>query len=437
MTTKPQTMDEMLALSHEEALAIDALCWRGDLSIKRVTKHMVRLLADELTWQGRENSQSLRGIWYSGVKQVYQALFPEKWNPEHYTESSSRRFSQALSEYVSEMVKEGELTYRELNILDDSRDREILGAESIEHDKILFVEKEAKYRQLEPLTDVLELSLVSGGGWQATALIEDLANVVDPDESYTVFVLTDYDPTGYQIAADFEARAKTLGMDIEQVERVGIEPEQVPTDTLDAERFEVPVENDTDRAWLDRYGIEDEYGNARFGLELEAIGGRDSAAQDFREVVVNALESHLRAERRRSRDLNIETANVVGRGVDDLVDQMTADMTAMLKRYAIEQLADHESVTSLRYDEDGDRVFASVDLTDREDSDDNRIPAPLPWDDYLNGAIDPATTEGGRVRPPRPSREGQVSTLQAVLLKEMIDDDGDIGVEDLLDFDVA
>jgi len=427
-------MDEMLALTHEEALAIDALCWRGDLSIKRVTKHMARVLANELTWQGRENSQSLRGIWYSGVKQVYQTLFPAKWTPEHYTESSPRRFSQALSEYVSEMVKEGELTYRDLNIVDDSRDREILGAESIEHDKILFVEK---YRQLEPLTDVLGLSLVSGGGWQSTALIEDVANVVDPDESYSLFVLTDYDPTGYRIAEDFESRAETLGLDIERVERVGIEPEQVPSDTAEAERFEVPVETDYDDTWLHRHGIEDKFGEPRFGLELEAIGGRDTAAQDFREVVVNALDPYLRAERRRSRDLNIETANVVGRGIDDLVDRMTADMTAMLKRYAVAQLTDHESVTSLRYVEAGDRVYASVDLDGREVSDDDRIPAPLPWDDYLDGTIDPETKGVGRIVSPRPDRERQVSMLQERVLEEMTDEDGDIEVEDLLDFDVA
>jgi hypothetical protein len=169
---------------------------------------------------------------------------------------------------------------------------------------------------------------------------------------------------------------------------------------------------------------------------LEAIGRRDSPAQDFREVVVNALDPHLREEERRSRDLNVETANVVGRGVDDLVDQMTADMTAMLKQYAINRLEDHESITSLRYDEDKDSVFAAVDLDDREDSEDNRIPAPLPWDDYLDGAIDPETTGTGRIVAPRPTREGQVSTLQDVLLDEMTDEDGDIGVEDILDFDV-
>lgn len=432
----PQSMDEMLALSKEEARQVDALCWRGDPSIKRVTKHMVRLLSNELTWQGRENSQSLRGLWYSGVKQVYQNLFPEKWDPEHYSESPSRRFSQSLSEYVSEMVKEGEVTYRDLNIVDDSRDREIVGTDSIENDKILFVEKRAKYRQLEPITDVLEVSLVSGGGWQATALIEDLANVLDPGDSYTIFVLTDYDPTGYRIAEDFESRAETLGINVERVERIGIEPEQIPAETLDAERFEVPVENEYDERWLRKYGIEDDHGKPRFGLELEAIGGRDSAAQDFREVVVDALDPHMRKKRRRSRDLNIETANTVGRGVDNLVDQMTERLVAELKEFAIESLSEHDAIESLYYRESDDTVVCSVELDERVDSDDDSIPAPLDWQTYHDAAIDPDTNPDGSVISPRPSRTKQERELKQMLVEEMTAEDGDIDVMSLLDVEI-
>lgn len=436
MARLPQTMDEMLALSYEEALEIDDLTYHGDTSIKRVTKHMVRLLANELTWKGRENSQSLRGLWYSGVKQVYQALFPEKWDPEHYSESPSRRFSQSLSEYVSEMVKEGEVTYRDLNIVDDSRDREIVGTNSVEHDKILFVEKRAKYRQLEPLSDVLELSLVSGGGWQATALIEDLANILDPSESYDIYILTDYDPTGYRIAEDFERRAETLGVNVDRVERVGIEPGQVPQDTLDAERFDVPVENDYDERWLNEHGIEDDYGTPRFGLELEAIGGRDSAAEDFRRVVVEALEPQLRKERRRSRDLNIETANTVGRGVDSLVDEMTDNLVTALKSRAVEYLAEHPAVTALRYEPSEDTVYATVDMERRTRSDDDRIPLPLDWSAYQSAAISPDTNSNGDIISPRPNRGEQEVALKELLVEEMQSDGGDLDVESLLDIDV-
>lgn len=435
MTQMPQTMDEMLALSKEEALQIDGLVWRGDLSIKRVTKRMIRLLADEMTWKGRENSQSLRGVWYSGVKQVYQNLFPEKWEPDHYTEPPSRRFSQSLSNYASEMVKEGAITYRDLNVVDDSRDREIVGTSKVEHNKILFVEKRAKYRQLKPISDVLEMSLVSGGGWQATALIEDLANVLDDDESYQIFVLTDYDPTGYRIADDFRNRAETLGVNVESVERIGIEPEQVSDDVAEAERFEVPVENDYDEGWLEKHGLEDDMGVPRFGLELEAIGGRDSAAQDFRRVVVDALDEYLQKRRRRERDLNVQTANVPARGVDALIDQMTERLNARLKNYAVEKMSEHEAIKSIRYDEEDDNVYALVDLDKRVESNNDSIPAPLEWSIYRNAAIDPQT-KAGQIASPMPNRDEQVKALQRLLVAQMNADDGDIDVMELLDIDV-
>lgn len=434
MTDKPLSMDEMLALSREEAQQVDAFTYHGDLSIKRVTEHMVRLLANEVTWKGRENSQSLRGIWYSGVKQVYQNLWPERWGTDYYNESASRRFSQRLSSVVSEMVKDGEITYRDLNVVDDSRDRQIVGVDEIEHDKILFVEKEAKYRQLKPLSDVLELSLVSGGGWQATALIEDLANVLDPEETYSIYVLTDYDPTGYSIAEDFESRAATLGVNVEEVVRVGIEPEQVDTATEAAERFEVPVETESDRRWLDRYGIEDQYGEPRFGLELEAIGGRDTGARDFRRVVVDVIGPLLRDKRRRERDLNVGTANTVGRGVDGLVDRMTGNLTAALKEHAVEELSDHEAIRALRYDRDRDVVTAGVNLDDRVSSDDDRIPYPLDWETYLDRAVDPNTDDDGNVIAPRPARAEQTRRLQRALVEAM--NNGEIDVVDLLDVDV-
>jgi hypothetical protein len=125
--------------------------------------------------------------------------------------------------------------------------------------------------------------------------------------------LTDYDPTGYQIAEDFSRRSETLGINVDRVKRVGVEPDQVPQQTLANERFRVPVENENDKQWLQNHGIKDDSGNPVFGLELEAIGSRGSQAADFRRVVTNALEPHLEKTRRREKDLNIETANVVHR----------------------------------------------------------------------------------------------------------------------------
>lgn len=425
----PQTMDGLLSLSPEDAREIDELCYRGDLSQKGVTRHMIRLLSRELEWDGRENSQSLRGVWYSGVKQVYQTLFPEVWNGDDYSNPPSRRFSQVLSETLSEMVKDGEVTYRDLNVVDDSRERDIVTPDSVEYDKIVFVEKRAKYRQLKPLADVLNVHVVVGGGWQATALIEDLRNVLEPDEHYTFFILTDYDPTGYRIGQDFQSRADTLGINVDDVVRLGIEPDQIPSDTLNAEMFEVPVDSEYDEQWLVQHGLEGPDGRRRYGLELEAIGERNSAAEDFRRVVVNALDPHLRADERRERDLTRETANVPYRAAQNVVDAMTDQMRGQLIRYAVDRLKDHSAVQRMYYDEDEDSVYAAVSLSARNQSDDDTIPEPLPWETYTERTID------GDEDPPTPNSTEQTRALVGLLRDEMRDEDGDIDIEDLLDFD--
>lgn len=421
-------MDEMLDLSREDALEIDDFRYNGDPSIKYVTRHMARLLARELTWENRANSQSLRGLWYSGAKMVYQNLYPERWGTEYYEESASRRFSQSLSTHISDMVKEGALTYKDLNIIDDSRKREIVGTDRIEHQKILFVEKETKYRQLLPLTDVLGASVVSGGGWQATALIEDLANVLEDDESYEIYVLTDFDPTGYNIASDFRRRSRQLGIDIDRVERVGIEPEQIPQDTLDAEKFRVPVEDEGDEEWLQKHGIKNSAGEPVYGLELEAIGERGSQAADFRRVVTDALEPHLNQRRRRSKDLNIQTASVAQNGVEELVDSITEDLVDRLMEYAVEIIEDEIAVDSVTYHPEEGYVSAAADLDIAESQDSDLVPEPLDFEAYLKAAIEGEES-------PSPDRFEHQDHLVEMLTAEMRDTNGKLDVEDLINLE--
>jgi hypothetical protein len=144
------------------------------------------------------------------VKPILERTFPEKLaNPEF---NFGRRMSQYLSEALSEMVKNGEFTYSDLNIIDANRERALADAESVEADKILFVEKDSAYLKVKPFADRYELSVVSGSGWQATALIEDLARELDSDTEYTLYLLTDYDPTGFEIAEDFASRSERLGV---------------------------------------------------------------------------------------------------------------------------------------------------------------------------------------------------------------------------------
>lgn len=402
-------MDELLDWSAEDYREVDEWLYQGNLSPKRLTKTMIRLLDRELSWQGEADSQSLRGLWYSGVKTAYQNAFPRKWDDPNF--DANRRYAQYLSETLSEMVKEGEVTYRGLNIVDDSRQREVM-ADTIEDDKILFVEKEAAFRRLKPLSDVFELSLVSGGGWEATALIEDMSHRLVDDQEYHLFVMTDYDPTGYSIADDFERRARQLGANITEVERVAIEPDQVSEEVRTQERFKVPVETDSDERWLERHGIDGEY-----GLEIEAIGGRGEGGRPLREIVVNALDDHLRKRRHREEGKNVATANTAAGGAQRLVSDITDDLEDALVEYAVERLSEEDAVNRI-YVSDVGQVRASTDL----DESGEMVPDAHDWDVYREAALE------GRERPYPYSNSRRMQDW----LQEQIEA-GEIDVEDLLD----
>lgn len=412
---KPTSIDELLDMDAAEFRRVDDYLYRGDLSPKRLIRHMIRLLDDELEWQGEDDSMSLRGLWYSGVKSALQRAFPERWEDPEF--DSNRRYSQYLSDVLSEMVKDGEITYRDLNILDDSRQRSFAWSGSLEDDKIVFVEKDAAYRRLEPITEVFEFTLVSGSGWQATALIEDMRNHLEAGQSYSLYVLTDFDPTGYAIVEDFAARCSSLDIPIQSVSRLGIEPEQVSARVREQERFEVPNNGDSDQKWLDEHGID-----GKFGLEIEAIGARGEGGEPLRRIVVEALEDDLRLRERDEREVREATARIPQRAASSVAANITSDLEDALMALACKKMAELPGVRSLEPTGFGTVEYA-ID-NDALDYSHEWMPQPQGEDFYVRRAIENKTMGL------RPSTSRQRDRL-ADELREAIDS-GEIDVAELL-----
>jgi hypothetical protein len=303
-TTAPQTLADLQAMSTAEFRQVDRYQYRGSVSQKYVLKDIIRLASRELSWQGRQNANSLRDFWYNPTKPILEKAFPGyKGGPG--TSGWNRGMSKRLSSVLSDLVKSGEITYRSLNILDASRDRS-LHPDSLESDKIIFVEKSAAYRKLKPLEEVYDVSLVEGSGWQATALIEDMIHELNPDEGpFHVWILTDYDPTGFQIAEDFASRAEIFGLDIVNAGsaedlRIGVWPSQLDADTIRTQAFTVSGSDDATQEWQREYGIGDD---GQFGIELEAIGGDlTGKAQALRRLVVQEIRDDKRVEGGHVRD---------------------------------------------------------------------------------------------------------------------------------------
>jgi len=421
--TEPQTLAEMRGMSTADFRQVDRYHYRGDLSVTRVVRHLVDLAARELTWQGRDDAGSLRDFWYNPVKAILESAFPT-WGDGAGTSDWNRNMTKRLSEVVSEKVKDGELTYRDLNILDDSRDRRI-ATDSIENDKILFVEKSAAYRKLKPLAKAYDITLVEGSGWQATALIEDLVQQLDRDQTFTFWVLGDYDPTGFGIVEDFIDRAEQMGLTVDRdaSRRIGIWPSQVSDAVLEEQKF-TPARNGGDADWFDAHAIDGEY-----GLEIEAIGASlEGKAEALREVVVQEIKDDIDADERRYQDTLQSAANVPSHAARRVVSDLTDDLEAALAQAAFDAYDDVDGVIDASHRHG---TYGTVSL-DRD--------AVMSGSDSVNWDLVPEAYPASRLHSAAESGSGTPNASGGRAAKRQLKSElkdrieaGDIDVADLMD----
>jgi len=419
MNNEPTTLSDMQGMVRSDFEAIDRYEYQGNLSVTRVIRHLVELAAKELSWGGRENAGSLRDFWYNPTKAILEAAFPN-WGDGAGTSDWNRHMTKRLSGAVSDKVKDGELTYRDLNILDDSRDRRI-ATRDLENDKILFVEKSAAYRKLEPLAKVYDITLVEGSGWSATALIEDLSNQLDPDQSYTFWVLGDYDPVGFGIVSDFIERAGNMGIDVDEdaSRRIGIRPDQVGDDVLKKQKF--TPGGSGNQEWFDEYAIDGEY-----GLELEAVGASlEGKAEALRQLVVDEISDEIDADQRRYRDTQTSAANVPKHAASRVVSDITDDLEDALLEAAVEEYAGLNGVESCSATSYGSvRVSLDRDLVLGDGVDGELVPDPYSESRLHSGAVSGNS--------PNPSGGRTAKNQMKSRLKDKIRAD-EIDVQELLD----
>lgn len=372
----PPPLADLQQWDRQDWAQYDPCLWGDTPSAKRVIQTVVRAADRELNWQGKENANSLRDFWYNPIKPILQRAFPEKVEDPGF--DFGRRMSQDLSRVLSDLVKQGELSYRGLNILDESRERAV-HTHSPDDNKILFVEKEAAYRKLRPLESVYQLSVVSGGGWQATALIEDLAHELRGDRAYTVYLLTDFDPTGWQIGEDFSRRAGELGLTVDNVRRIGIRPDQLDSDDAVRQQRFIPAEDsDADSEWMAEHAIEGKY-----GLEIEALGDLTTKGRDLRRLVVDELRGDIRVREHQQNAVEQASEVAAEKAVQNVVNDVTSELQDELVSAVVGVLDDEPGVNAKQ-------VFDSVDVTvDLEDADSSNVaPKPFSPDKLHTGAVD-------------------------------------------------
>jgi hypothetical protein len=191
-----------------------------------------------------------------------------------------------LSDYTGDLVKDGVTTYKELRIIDGSRQRrtaatvtqtvaavDLVGA----HYPwlIIFTEKDTMWGAVRDLARLYGVTAISGSGQPSLACTENVLRAIwkhseyCPGQPIGLLSFTDYDPHGYDIA---EAQADQLeaiagGRCPVYHRRLGLEPDQLSPELREKNIYKPPGGSKF-RKWYRQTGGVD---GQPFGLELDAL----------------------------------------------------------------------------------------------------------------------------------------------------------------------
>lgn len=230
--------------------------------------------------------RSLRGFWYGTVKPTLDKL--GLLTASDIEEEKMAKWDAELSRYMAELVKLGELSYKSLRIVDNSRQRQApekqytvtstraygYQIQSAEYSNIIIcTEKDTVYNIIEKLASLIGCSCISAKGQNSFAAMEDLIRQIlakSKDKPIYILTLTDYDPAGYIIADTFKNQIENLRATLNfhnevKIKRIGITPDQLSESEVLANMY-TPKGNM--KEWMNvTNGIN---GQAK-GLELDAL----------------------------------------------------------------------------------------------------------------------------------------------------------------------
>lgn len=280
----------------------------GDrLNYKQLVANII-VAATALHW---DEARYVREFWYNPIKAIILRLFPEV-NQAHGNEKKYKQFDAALSALTEEHI----ITYRSLGLVDSRTLRELyeaLDQANCWSNIILFVEKDSAYIHLRPLSDLLNITMLSGGGWSKTGAAEALIAKLDKDKEYEVYGVSDHDPHGFGIGEEASEKLKTLGLRINKYQRIGISPEQMSEEIRDSQKYPVKMTLNIAPQWCEEHGLEGPYqtvyktvtqdgvkrkvlvyeGTKCYGLEIEAVSGQPGGPRLLREIILQELLEHL------------------------------------------------------------------------------------------------------------------------------------------------
>lgn len=262
----------------------------GDL---KKSELMRSIILNERDFCSCDYMRSQRSFWYSVVKPTLDKL--DKLTADDETEEALLGWDKTLSRYLTELVKEGQLTYQDLMIMDESRKFNIPECYSFSPYRNIVVccEKDTIYQIVNDISTLLGCSCISTKGLNGFGAMETLMrrirdNAEDSIEEIVFLILSDYDPTGYTIANTVREQAslmaKTLKMDCKITsKRIGIVPEQLTPDEIANNQYS-PKKKGIEK-WMEETGG---INGKEKGLELDAL-----TPDRIREIFAENLKEYI------------------------------------------------------------------------------------------------------------------------------------------------
>ena len=271
---------------------------------------MRSLLVNERDFLEVDYVRSLRALWYTLVKPTLSRLgvlmdvVTVKGVPKYKADGTPvyKDWDAELSRYFGKMIDAGEMTYRDLMIVDSSRPR--AAGSSLEHythsacysyqvaaglnpHVILCTEKDTATGIVRALATIFGCSWICGRGQNARSATEDLLYQIGPQDELVFLSITDHDPSGYSISNTFADQARVyqdrFGYSSIKGVRLGILPEQLTDEEIAVNQYQPKFSDEKQRReWMDYNGGEE------WGLELDAFTPRR-----LREVFVEGLRPYV------------------------------------------------------------------------------------------------------------------------------------------------
>lgn len=237
--------------------------------------------------------RSQRNFWYAVVKPTLDKL--GLLTAEDDTEEALTGWDKVLSKYLTELVKQGKLTYRDIMICDESRNYNVPDRYSFSPYKNIVVccEKDTIFQFIRDISELLGCSAISSKGLCAFGAMETLLRKIRDNSENEIkelvfLIMSDYDPTGYSIANTFkvqaEIMAKQLGMNVRVIaKRIGIVPDQLSEEELKNNMYS-PKKKGLDSWMKETNGIN----GLEKGLELDAL-----TPERIREIFADELKKYI------------------------------------------------------------------------------------------------------------------------------------------------